>query len=58
MTLPRDPALLTSVLNTLLRDEYDSLEVLCEDRDLDLTELRELLRSLGLEYEKNSNRIR
>ena len=37
--LPKDPMILLSVVNTKLRDEYDSLDALCEDLDLDRAEL-------------------
>ena len=33
--LPNDPMILLSVVNTKLRDEYDSLEALCDDLELD-----------------------
>ena len=39
--LPKDPMILLSVVNTKLRDEYDSLDALCEDLDLDRAELEE-----------------
>ena len=41
--LPKDPMILLSVVNTKLRDEYDSLDALCEDLDLDRAELEEKL---------------
>jgi len=57
MQLPSDPVMLKSCLNTLLRDEYDSLESLCDDRDLSLPELLEKLLGGGLGYDEKSNRI-
>ena len=32
--LPTDPIMLLSVVNTKLRDRYDSLEALCEDMNV------------------------
>ena len=34
MSLPHDPVMLLSVVNTLLRDRYDSLDALCEEEAL------------------------
>ena len=33
--LPRDPVMLLSVVNTKLRDYYSTLDVLCEDMQVD-----------------------
>ena len=57
MVLPKDPLILKSVLNTLLRDEYGSLSALCEDRDLSLSALQEALGEAGLRYEEKTNRV-
>ena len=38
--LPKDPMLLLSVVNMKLRDEYDSLDALCEDLEEDPDALR------------------
>ena len=35
MNLPKDPVMLMSYLNTQLRDNYDSLEALCDALDAD-----------------------
>ena len=37
--LPRDPVMLLSVVNTKLRDYYSTLDVLCEDMQVDKQEL-------------------
>jgi len=58
MNLPKDPALLASCLNTLLRDDYDSLEELCDDRELSLKEILDRLRAAGLSYDESTRRIR
>lgn len=39
--LPKDPMLLLSVVNTKLRDFYDSLDAFCEDLGVNKEELIE-----------------
>ncbi len=56
--LPKDPMILLSVVNTKLRDEYDSLDALCEDLDLDRAELEEKLEALGFVYDPGQKRFR
>jgi len=56
--LPKDPMILLSWLNTHLRDEYDSLDALCEDLDLDRAELEEKLAAVGFSYDAGQNRFR
>ena len=48
--LPQDPMILLSYVNTKLRDEYDSLEDLCEDLELDRAALEVTLASAGFSY--------
>ena len=55
--LPKDPMILLSVVNTKLRDEYDSLDALCEDLDLDRTELEQKLEAVGFRYDAARNRF-
>ena len=56
--LPKDPMLLLSVVNMKLRDEYGSLEELCEDLELDKNELEEELSALGFVYDEPQKRFR
>ena len=56
--LPRDPAMLLSVVNTKLRDEYDSLDELCAAEDADAEELTRLLAALGCAYDAAQNQFR
>ena len=58
MMLPNDPMILLSVVNTKLRDEYDSLDQLCEDLDADREELEKKLAAAGFCYDKNVNQFR
>ena len=43
--LPKDPVMLLSVINTKLRDEYSSLDILCEELQISRTELEDALRA-------------
>lgn len=56
-SLPSDPAILLSYINTKLRDNYDSLDALCDDMHLDRTELEALLAKAGYEYSQQYNRF-
>lgn len=52
--IPKDPVMLLSFVNLKLRDFYTSLEVLCEDLDVDQDELSEKL--AGIDYHYNAER--
>ena len=58
MQMPQDPILLMSMINTLLRDQYSSLEALCEDRDLDAAAVRATLEAAGFAYNADQNQFR
>ena len=51
MTLPNDPVILYSLLNTKLRDQYSSLSDLCDDQGLDERELLNTTRAAGYVYD-------
>ena len=55
-SLPRDPYILFSVLNTRLRDFYGSLDALCDDLDEDRQGLLDAMAAAGFRYvaEKNA----
>lgn len=55
--IPDDPIILYSFINTKLRDQYISLEQLCEDMNIDQDELTETLRSVGFEYSDELNKF-
>lgn len=57
MILPRDPAVLVSVLNTKLRDFYASLDELCDDLEADKTELENSCAAAGYSYSAERNRF-
>ena len=56
--LPKDPVMLMSVLNTKLRDGYDSLEALCDDLELDRDKLTVRLHEAGFDYDSERNQFR
>ena len=56
--LPQDPMILLSVVNTRLRDEYASLEALCEDLDEDRAALEAKLAAAGFAYDPQRNQFR
>jgi hypothetical protein len=55
--LPQDPIMLMSFINLKLRDFYPSLEALCEDLDIDRSELEEKLKTVGYEYDETNKRF-
>ena len=55
--LPQDPIILLSYINTKLRDEYDSLDALCDDLDADREELVRRLEVVGYTYDEDKNRF-
>ena len=48
--LAMDPNIFLSLVNMNLRDNYSSLEKLCEDWDVDCEEIESKLNSIGYEY--------
>ena len=57
MELPNDPFMLMSAVNMYLRDQYGSLDELCDSLDLDRKELEEKLRAAGFEYSAENNKF-
>ena len=55
--LPRDPVMLLSVVNTNLRDYYQTLDVLCEDMQVDKQELIGKLEMIDYTYDAGSNQF-
>ena len=49
--IPKDPMILLSDMNTQLRDNYSSLEEMCQAMDLDEDQIRKTLSDIGFEYE-------
>ena len=55
--LPQDPFILFSYINTKLRDDYASLDILCDDLDINQEELVEKLASIGMTYDAILNKF-
>ncbi|ETP73526.1 hypothetical protein UYO_0466 [Lachnospiraceae bacterium JC7] len=58
MSIPKDPFMLMSYINTQLRDNYDSLDSLCAALDLDRTSLEKTLASADIHYNSSLNQFR
>lgn len=57
-TVPKDPMILLSYMNTQLRDNYSSLEEMCRALDLDEAQIRKTLSDIGFEYVSDKNCFR
>jgi len=57
MSLPKDPIMLLSVVNTKLRDFYPSLEELAKAEGITAEEIIEKLNVINYTYDKNQNRF-
>ncbi len=55
--LPKDPAILLSVINTKLRDFYPSLDALCDDLEENKAEIIKKLAQIGYNYDEDKNRF-
>ncbi len=55
--LPKDPIMLLSVINTHLRDHYKSLDALCDDLDIDSTQLIKTLSNIDYIYHPETNQF-
>jgi len=56
--LPQDPMILLSFVNTKLRDDYDSPDLLCEDLEVDRRILEVKLAEAGFRYDPGTNQYR
>lgn len=56
--LPKDPMILLSYVNTHLRDDYPTLDALCEDLDVSREALETQLEAVGFVYDERQNRFR
>ncbi len=56
-TIPNDPMMLLSYINTKLRDEYSTLEHLCDDLELDSNQITSKLSSIDYSYNTELNRF-
>lgn len=57
MELPKDPAILLSYINTKLRDDYPTLDALCDDLHIDRETLVATMARNGFEYSEENNKF-
>ena len=57
MKLPEDPVMLLSFVTTKLRDQYASLDELCDDLHVLSFELEDKLGEIGYFYNAKENRF-
>ncbi len=55
--IPQDPMILLIYLNTKLRDEYKSLDLLCDDLQLDKSDIIQKMSSIDYAYDDALNRF-
>ena len=55
--LPKDPMILLSVINTKIRDQYHTLDALCEDMQIDKAELLDILKGIDYEYDESRHQF-
>ncbi len=55
--LPQDPVILLSYVNTKLRDDYPTLDALCDDLEADRAALEATLHAIGYDYDAQQNRF-
>ena len=55
--LPKDPFILFSYINMKLRDDYASLDELCQNEDIDKDEVVKRLQAAGFEYNEQQNKF-
>lgn len=57
MSLPEDPVILYSFINTQLRDNYSSFEEFCKSNSFDAEKISAKLKTVGFEYSPELNRF-
>lgn len=57
MTLPQDPVMLLSLINTKLRDYNSSLDDFCRENDLNEDEIKEKLEMIDYHYSEERNQF-
>lgn len=55
--IPQEPAMLLSFINLKLRDYYTSLDLLCEDMELDRGEITKRLAGIDYKYDEERNQF-
>lgn len=55
--IPKDPIMLLSYVNTMLRDKYSSVTELCKACGVEEKEIREKLKTVDYEYDEATNQF-
>ena len=55
--LPTDPMILLSYVNTKLRDDYPTLDALCDDLNVNRAQLEQQLQAIDYTYSAELNRF-
>ena len=58
MSIPNDPVILLSYINTQLRDNYTDLNELCDSLDIDINVITEKLSMIDYTYDAASNQFK
>jgi biotin operon repressor len=53
-----DPTILLSIMNTKLRDEYASLDMLCDDLEITKEDILNKLKTIGYDYNETKNQFK
>lgn len=56
-TIPKDPVMLLSYINTQLRDFYHNLDELCSSLNLNKEEVIQKIRLIDYEYDTKTNQF-
>ena len=56
--IPKDPIILLSFLNLKLRDNYATLDQLCEDLELDREDIVSKMSGIHYSYNEQTNQFR
>lgn len=56
--LPNDPVMLLSFINMKLRDQYDSLDSLCDDFNVSKEEVIKKLKTIDYIYNNEKNQFK
>ena len=55
--MPKDPVMLLSYINTMLRDKSPSLKELCTSENADMEHIKDKLQTIDYRYDKALNRF-
>jgi len=53
-----EPTMLLSIMNTKLRDQYASLDILCDDLEITKEDILNKLKTIGYDYNKTKNQFK